>query len=48
MASTISYVCDCGHVMIVSVEKIDQKRDETKVCDECGEEVPWDEVTVDN
>lgn len=47
LPSTIVYVCACRHVMIVSVEKVNQKRDETRPCDECGEQVPWDEFTVD-
>ncbi len=47
LPSTITYVCVCGHVMIVSVKKVNQECDETKTCDECGEQVPWDEFTVD-
>ena len=45
--SLIRYECDCGHVMLVSVPKIDQDRDETRPCDKCGAEVAWDEFTVD-
>ena len=47
LPSTIVYVCACGYSMVVSVPYIDQKRDETKTCEECGEEAPWDEFTVD-
>lgn len=46
LPSTISYVCACDHVMIVSVEKVDQKRDEIRACDKCGADVAWDEFTV--
>ena len=33
--------------MVVSVESVDQKRDEFCMCDVCGEDVAWDEFTVD-
>ena len=47
LGSVITYACDCGHVMLVSVAKVDQKRDETRTCDECGSDAAWDEFTVD-
>ena len=33
--------------MIVSVSKIDQERDEIRICDECGAEAPWSEYITD-
>ncbi len=46
MSSAISYECECGNVMVVSVERVSQCCDEFRTCDVCGDEVPWDEFTV--
>lgn len=46
MSSVIAYVCECGHRTVVSVERVDQERDEYTTCGRCNAEVPWDEFTV--
>lgn len=46
LPNIITYVCACGHVMLVSVEKVNQERDEYHKCEECGEPAPWDECTI--
>lgn len=47
MSSEILYTCDnCGHQMVISVDKVDQERDEYHLCDECGTPVAWAEFTV--
>ncbi len=47
MSSEIVYVCDnCGHEMVVSVEKVRQVHDEYRECEICGAQVAWAEFTV--